>query len=230
MTPPTSRRVEGAAAVAYFAAYLGYLWLHPESERAHWVTLVVLPLAGLAAFRGLRSPRALLATIGLSPAGLHRGWRLVLPLALGFQALQLLNRPQRAALGEVCGTPLGLLLPLGAVVLLLGTAATTEEVFFRGIFQSRLADAFRSDWLGFVAATLAFALYHVPYAYLVSTWPSAGDLGAALRTAMANGLVGGVPLGFVFWRSGRNLAAVMVLHAAIDLIPATVLLGRLLEP
>lgn len=34
---------EAVFALAYFVAYLGYLFYHPENEFMHWLTLVVLP-------------------------------------------------------------------------------------------------------------------------------------------------------------------------------------------
>jgi membrane protease YdiL (CAAX protease family) len=114
-------------------------------------------------------------------------------------------------------------------VLLLGTVATTEEVFFRGIMQTRLAARWRGPFRALLLTTAAFTLYHVPYAYLNPSWPSAGDLPAAARLALANGVIGGLALGFVFRRSGENLIAAIGLHALIDLIPATRLVARLLD-
>jgi membrane protease YdiL (CAAX protease family) len=224
----SSRRIAGLAVVGYYLAYLGYLFAHPEPEWTHWITLVLVPLLGVAVLHRNASLRFLLASIGLAPTSARRGWLLTLALCLGFQAVQLLNTAQVSTLRDLLGRPLGWLLPLGAFVMLLGTAATTEEIFFRGILQTRLADATGREGVGFVLATVAFALYHVPYTYLVPGWSSAGHLGAAFRAAMVNGLVGGIPLGIVFWRSRRNLAAAIVLHAAIDLIPGIVLLARLL--
>ncbi len=37
-------RAEGWFALTYFAAYLAYLFWHPESEALHWVSLVAVPL------------------------------------------------------------------------------------------------------------------------------------------------------------------------------------------
>jgi membrane protease YdiL (CAAX protease family) len=70
--------------------------------------------------------------------------------------------------------------------------------------------------------------YHVPYAYVKPSWPSAGDLPGAIRLAFTNGAIGGLALGFVYWRSGGNLVVAIGLHALIDLIPATRLMARML--
>ena len=64
---PTRARREALFATAYFTAYLGYLFVHPESELQHWVSLVLIPLAGLWLIRG--RPRY----FGMS--SVHWDWR-----------------------------------------------------------------------------------------------------------------------------------------------------------
>jgi len=213
----------------YFALYLGYLFVHAEGELLHWLSLVLLPLAGLALIDGDRSLRSVLRSIGLDPARVGRGMGWVIGFGIAFQLLQLVNGPQRAELVTVLREPLGPLMPLVAFVLLLGTAATTEEIFFRGVLQNRWADRLGTELGALLLASGAFVLYHVPYAYANPAWPSAGHLGQAVQAAAANGVLGGVALGLVFWRSGRNLVATMLLHALINLIPATLLVHHLLS-
>lgn len=218
---------ETALAVAYFAAYLAYLFLHQEGELLHWVTLVLVPLGALAVVGRYPSARALLASIGLDDSAATRGLPLALLLGVAFQGVQALNAHQRADLMHALGAPFGFLLPVAAFFLLVGTVATTEEVFFRGILQRRLAALLGREPAALGLATLAFVLYHVPYAYLNPSWPSAGDGAAAVQLAAANGIVGGLALGFVYWRSRHNLIAAICLHACIDLVPATRLVHRL---
>lgn len=213
----------------YFALYLGWLFWHPEGELLHWLTLVALPLLGLYVIGRYASVAELLESIGLSNARATQGLWLAVMLGAGFQVLQLLNRQQRAEFVALLREPYGFLMPIGAFVLLLGTVATTEEVFFRGILQSRLADQWHSERTALVLATGAFVLYHVPYAYLKSSWPSAGDLPRALQLAAVNGTLTGLALGGVYWRSRRNLLAAIVLHGFIDLIPATRLVHHLIS-
>ena len=111
------------------------------------------------------------------------------------------------------------------------TVATTEEVFFRGILQRRFSDAtglgeMRAQAWGIGLATLAFILYHVPYAYLNPHWPSAGNLTHAVQLATINGGLGGIVLGLVYVKSGRNLLAVILLHAMVDWVPGTLMVSR----
>ncbi len=74
-----------------------------------------------------------------------------------------------------------------------------------------------------------FALYHVPYAYARAGSPNLGDFSGALQAGLSDGLLGGIPLGLLFWRSRHNLVPVIFVHAAIDLIPATRWLAGILD-
>ncbi len=226
---PRRTRNEVVFAACYFATYMGYLFLHPEGELLHWLTLVLLPLLGVFHVGRYSGLTELLSSIGLRGGRLRAGFGWMLVLAAGFQVIQLLNERQRLEFLAIIREPFGFLLPLLALALLLVTVASTEEVFFRGVLQTRLADRYRSQLVALVLATLAFIVYHVPYAYLNPAWPSAGDFPAALRVAAINGGVGGAALGLVYWRSGNNLVAAVLLHAGIDLIPATRLVHELIR-
>lgn len=223
------RQLSQAAFVGgYFILLLGYLFWYQEPELLHWVTLVILPLVGLYVIGRYPSRRMLLESVGLGNGRATRGAMWVAVFGLAFSALQFLNTQQRAEFVSLLREPFGFLLPIGALVLLLGTAATTEEVFFRGVLQSRLADLLRNEPATLLIAAGAFTLYHLPYAYLKPSWPSAGDFPRALQLAVATGVPTGLALGIVYWRSGRNLVACIALHAIIDLVPATRLVHRLL--
>ena len=74
--------------------------------------------------------------------------------------------------------------------------------------------------------TLAFVLYHVPYAYPNPHWPSAGNLPHAFWLATVNGTMGGVILGLVYVKSGRNLMSVILLHAMVDWVPGTIMVSQ----
>ncbi len=208
----------------YGLILLGYLFWHPEPELWHWLTLVALPLALVARAGRYPSPSALLQSVGFAPNLPSRGRGLTLAFLIGFQGVQLLNRAQRADLLALAQTRWGPLLPMLAFVLLLGTAATTEEIFFRGLLQARFTTALRSPLGGAVLTTLAFALYHVPYAYAHAD-PASRRLVSAVGEGVANGLVGGIPLALVYWRTGYRLLPAIAVHAAIDLLPATRWLG-----
>ena len=213
--------------MAYFTAYLVYLFIHQENEIQHWVSLVLVPLTGLWLI-GHRPPiREVVGSIGLERGRLFRGLKWPILLGLALQVVQLMNGANRAALAEILSSSWGWLAPIVALPLLMITVGPTEEVFFRGIVQRRFADALESDWLGIGIATAAFILYHVPYTYLNPAWPSVGNLGNALQLAAVNGLLGGVVLGWIYVKSGRNLVAVILLHAMIDWIPGTIMVSRI---
>lgn len=213
---------EGGLFLAYFAAYLGYLFVAVETEIGHWLSLVALPLLLLIVLRRPRDAqqrRMLAASIGLDPGGWRRGLLWAIPLGLALGALQLLVSRHREGIVEVITSGRVLyLLPLLFGLMLL-TAGFTEEFFFRGVLQTRLAALLRSRIAGVVVTSLAFGLFHWPYAYLVPHWPSHGDLGAAFQTAMLVGMIGGLILGTVYELSRRNLLACVVVHALINAVP-----------
>ena len=223
MAVPNSREL--LVLTIYFAVYFAYLCIHPEGELLHWLTLVLIPTVGVWWLRGRSPLRDLLDSIGIGRDASRRGWGWALGLGAVFQGLQALNVRQRDEIAAALAGPMGPLLPLVALGLLLATVATTEEVFFRGLLQSRLA-RWRGPAVAFVVNIAAFVLYHVPYAYLKPSWPSAGNLPAALAAAIANGGIGGAAMSWVFWRSRGNLLACIVLHALIDLAPAVRLVHR----
>jgi membrane protease YdiL (CAAX protease family) len=238
--PDTARR-EAIFAAAYFAVLLAYLFYHPESEMEHWLSLVLVPLVGLWIVRGGGGVRDLLGSLGLERGRLLKGLAWPIGLGLLLQGVQFLNESNRAALAEILARPYGWIFPLVALPLLMLTVGPTEEVFFRGILQRRFTDAAatgtgpgtgtagRSAWRahawGIGLATLAFILYHVPYAYLNPHWPSAGNLPHAFWLATVNGTLGGVILGLVYVKSGRNLMAVILLHAMVDWVPGTIMVS-----
>lgn len=237
--PGPGDRADAWLAPVYLAAYLGYLFLlHRESELEHWVGLVLVPLLLVLAARARvgrrarggpspgegRSWRSVLAgafaSFGLRPGGLTRGLGAALVLGVAIGLVQVRYARAGEAVMEAARTGrIVWLLPL-AFVLLLFLTGFTEEFFFRGFLQTRLEALTRSRWLGWIAATAAFAVYHVPYAYYNPAWPSAGDWGAAWSTAMVEGTLGGLLLGGLYLWSRKNLVACIVLHALVDAFPA----------
>jgi membrane protease YdiL (CAAX protease family) len=219
---------------SYFCLYLALQFAAgPEGEGRHWLTLVAIPLlgiSGLARWTGGESGlRAALRRVGLSRDTWTVGLRWVVPLGLALSALQLvLSRNATEFFALVTSTRVLWVAPVAFVFLLL-SAASTEEFFFRGILQRR-TEAWLGDgdapvgrgavFLSLLAASLAFAVYHLPYAYLSPNWPSHGDLGLAVQYAMVDGMLGGLVTGAVFIAARGNLLAPIVVHALIDLFPA----------
>jgi len=210
-------------APAYFAAYLAYLFVRPENEKLHWVSLVAVPFVltvlTTPADEGRRVRRALSA-LGLRWGRLRAGlaWAVPLGLALGAMQLLLSSKADSIRVYLESGRILWLL-PLVFLLMLL-TAGFTEELFFRGFLQARLERLTGSTALGLVLASLCFGLYHLPYAYLNPNWPSAGHWGAAWGAAMGQGVPGGLILGGVYVASRRNVLACAVVHALINTLPA----------
>jgi membrane protease YdiL (CAAX protease family) len=215
-------------AVLYFAGYLGYLFYSLESELWHWVGLVAVPALITAATLRLNGQpagfAATLRTFGLEHGRLGRGLGLAVAVGLALGAGQLLVSRQRDVFVEMVQSGRALFLFPVAFVLMLLTAGFTEEFFFRGFLQDRLEQLTSSRVFAVVLASLAFGVYHLPYAYLNPNWPSAGDWGAAWSAAMGQGVVGGLILGTVYLKAGRNLLAPAIVHALINAFPATAII------
>jgi membrane protease YdiL (CAAX protease family) len=102
-------------------------------------------------------------------------------------------------------------------------AGLVEEFFFRALVQSRLAAAFKSEISGIVLMSLIFGLAHAPGFIFrhagelegLGPHPSALDAIAYSIVVIA---VSGITFG-VIWARTKNLFALMLLHAAGDLLP-----------
>lgn len=216
-------RRETLAAAGYFIAYLAFAFFSPGTEWRHYLTLVAGPLALVWLLRAGRSRvlkvRSILASFGIERGNLRTGvgWAVVAGLLIGvFQLTQAKAGPE---LWEIVRTGRFLyLFPLAAAFGLI-TAGFTEEFFFRGFLQTRFEQSTGSALVAVLLVTVAFGLYHVPYAYLNPNWPTAGDFPGALRLGMTEGGLGGIILGgaYVLWK--RNLLACVVLHGLIDAVP-----------
>jgi membrane protease YdiL (CAAX protease family) len=216
-------RIEAVFGLCYFAAYLAYLFVATENELMHWVTLVFAPLLllGLLQRRG-PTPGSLvrtLATVGIARGNLRRGvvWAVVLGLLLG--SLQFAMSRHSSEIWELLRTGRALLLFPLAFVLMVFTAAFTEEFFFRGVLQTRLTRLVHSKFIGVAVTSILFGIYHLPYAYMDPDWPSHGDIKSALYASLFQGIPLGVILGVLYERTKRNLFACVVLHAVFNSVP-----------
>jgi len=124
--------------------------------------------------------------------------------------------------GEFHASQLALGLPFCFAWLFL-EAGLVEEFFFRALLQTRLALWFRSEAAGVALMTLLFGLAHAPGFILrhagleeaIGTNPSPADSIAYSIVVLS---VGGILFGIV-WARTKNLWAVMIIHAATDLLP-----------
>jgi membrane protease YdiL (CAAX protease family) len=113
-------------------------------------------------------------------------------------------------------------LPL-CFIWLIVEAGLVEEFFFRALVQSHLAAALKSEVSGIVLMSLIFGLAHAPGFIFrhagevegLGSNPSALDATAYSIIVLA---VSGVTFG-VIWARTKNLFAVILIHAAGDLIP-----------
>jgi membrane protease YdiL (CAAX protease family) len=187
------------------------------------VVFVVIPFAIFRFCFGYR-----LRDFGIQRQGLRAlcGSHLPVVLAVGvaFLAFQYFVSGGGAAFRREHFTAFQLLvgLPL-CFVWLLVEAGLVEEFFFRGLIQSQLATAFKSEVSGIVLMSLIFGLAHAPGFIFrhagelegLGPNPSALDAVAYSIVVLA---VSGVTFG-VIWARTKNLFAVMLVHAAGDLLP-----------
>ena len=102
-------------------------------------------------------------------------------------------------------------------------AGLVEEFFFRGLVQSHFAAAFKSEVSGVVLMSLIFGLAHAPGFIFrhagevegLGSNPSAIDAIAYSIVVLA---VSGITFGII-WARTKNLFALMLIHAAGDLLP-----------
>src|SRR5436190_20197362 len=98
-----------------------------------------------------------------------------------------------------------------------------EEFFFRALVQSRLAAWFKSEVNGVVLMSLVFGLAHAP-GFIFRQAGSVEDLGAnpsaldAIAYSIVVLSVSGILFGLM-WARTKNLFALMLIHAAADLLP-----------
>jgi membrane protease YdiL (CAAX protease family) len=155
-------------------------------------------------------------------AGNHLPVVLVLSLSIFFFQYFLGGGAAPLRRGEFSAAQLAIGLPLCFLWLFI-EAGLVEEFFFRALLQTRLAVWFKSEVTGVALMALAFGLAHAPgfilrragLAEAIGQNPTAAD---AIAYAVVVLSVGGIFFGIV-WARTRNLYAVMVIHAATDLLP-----------
>jgi membrane protease YdiL (CAAX protease family) len=187
------------------------------------IVFVVIPFAIFRFGFGYR-----IRDFGIQREGLRALLRNHLPVVLAvggaFLAFQYFLSGGGAAFrhGHFTAYQLLLGLPL-CFIWLFVEAGLVEEFFFRALVQSHLAAAFKSELSGVVLMSLIFGLAHAPGFIFrhagevegLGSNPSAFDAVAYSIVVLA---VSGVTFG-VIWARTKNLFAVMLIHAAGDLLP-----------
>jgi len=184
--------------------------------------MVALPLLIAIVFQPAesRTVSGVLGTLGFRRGNLTRGLAWAVVLGLAISVLQVWGSDRAAAVQELIVSGRALFLFPLTFVLMLMTAGFTEELFFRGFLQTRVAVLIKSKWLAVLVVALLFGVYHLPYAYLNPRWPSTGDWGLAWTAALGNGVPGGLILGALYVLTRGNTLACVVLHSLINAVPA----------
>lgn len=226
---PDSTRI-GLVALGYTAAFYVYNWFAREDELLHWVSFVLVPVILLWHLHRRRSERpwwGALGHLGLAPSRLGSGAFLGAGVGLLAGAVLLgLGRYGGQFMGMVRDGRVWLYLP-AAFVLLLVTAAFTEEVMFRGFLQTAIERWTASRWLAIVVAAVLFGFYHLPYRLLLSDSEIRGDWSASIGECVFNSVVG-LLLGWVYARR-QNLLAAVLCHVGFDLLVATTMMPGILR-
>jgi membrane protease YdiL (CAAX protease family) len=202
-----------------------------DSPQAHFVVtllkkLVVFVLLPYAVFRILFGYKW--RDFGLQMAGLRElaGSHLfvVLLLCAAILAFQFFLGGAAAPLREGKLHPQQLLIGLPLCFVWLAVeAGLVEEFFFRAIVQSRLAAWLKSEISGVALMALVFGLAHAP-GFIFRRAAEVEGLGAnpSALDAIAYSIVILAPGAIVFgivWARTKNLFALMIIHAAGDLLP-----------
>jgi len=209
--------------------YLPSTWI--DSERIKFFItlikkLVIFVLIPFAIFRfgfGYR-----IRDFGIQREGLRALCRGHLPVVLvvggAFLAFQYFFSGGGASFRQGHFTAYQLLLGLPlCFIWLFVEAGLVEEFFFRALVQSQLAAAFKSEVSGIVLMSLIFGLAHAPgfifrHAGEVEGLGSNPNALDAIAYSIVVLAVSGVAFG-VIWARTKNLFAVMLIHAAADLLP-----------
>ena len=215
--------IVASAIAGYTVLYLLYLWffLAAENELTHWLTLVLLPFAllwgMLARTKDQVTFRSLLEEVGFAPGRLAKGilWGVVWGLVLGALQAGVSNKRELIWQAITSGSVL-YKLPLAFGLMLL-TAGFTEEFFFRGVLQTSLARAFRRNWPAVIISGIFFGVYHFPYAFLLPSWPSHGNVTAAITEGVVMQAIIGFVLGAIYART-RHIIAPIICHSLFNAV------------
>ena len=186
------------------------------NEFFNWLWLVLIPLI-IVKFANKASIKETLSIVGLCGPTTKQPWKIkTLLMCLLIAPLLLWSAHGRFGItfATVAENPATLLFfPLMFALMML-TAGTTEEVFFRGIIQRNIYNSTKSQIVAVTVSALLFALFHLPWAYFL--WPhTQGDLLLSFAAVMTEQFTAGVFLGVVFVRSS-NLWTVIILHSFIN--------------
>lgn len=113
------------------------------------------------------------------------------------------------------------------VIVVLFTAGLPEEIFFRGLLQTRL-EALAGRFPAIMVSNLLFAAWHLPSRFLLATGAEgkAGDFASVLLGTGLPVFIVGVLFGW-FWDRYRGLVPLVAAHWGVDVLPSVSSMLRL---
>lgn len=212
----------------YAVAFLGWGMnatraVFPAGREQDLLVLAVKLLVHVAA------PALLLAALGAKIAplfsfrlGLWVFWLPLVVLGAGILGVLCFMSPALSEIEALHASALTLLwaAPLSFVWLAI-EAGLCEEFLFRAVLQTRLAAVLKTQAGAVVAGALLFALAHVPGLYLRGHPGVDGYSPDPVRViAFTVGVLSPVAVLFgTLWARTRNLLLIVLLHAAVDVLP-----------
>lgn len=191
------------------------------NEFGKWLWFIILPLTALLIIRGRSVDfKSLLQSVGFHRQGIGKAMLTGLLAYVVMIPVVIFNMPfsQLQKLENVFHSPVKALLMLPVAFLFsLITAACTEEIFFRGILQSRLAKVMQSEMRACLITAFLFGIYHLPYAWFSSSWPSHGNFTWAFSSVLVEQMLSGLILG-ILWLRTRNIASPILFHGLVNTI------------
>lgn len=125
--------------------------------------------------------------------------------------------------GLISGNDLAWVLPLTFIWLII-KVGLVEEFFFRGLLQPRVAAYFKSQIAGILYSALIFGFAHAPGLYLRGADFTTTGTDPSLFMAVGYSIVvissAGILMGYI-WARTKSLTALIIIHAAGDLMPMT---------
>jgi len=185
------------------------------NEFFNWILIVLIPVA-IVKISNKSSLKETLKMIGFRSSSEPR-WKmktfLMCLILLPFLILMAVARFGITFTSFTDNILMFLVFPF-AFILMLFTAGTTEEIFYRGIIQRNVYNATKSQIIAVLCSSLAFAVFHISFAYFL--WPhTQGIFLSSITGVMVEQFVAGVMLGIVYARA-NNLWVPIALHSLIN--------------
>jgi len=185
------------------------------NEFFNWILIVLIPVA-IVKISNKSSLKETLKMIGFRSSSEPR-WKmktfLMCLILLPFLILMAVARFSITFTSFTDNILMLLVFPF-AFILMLFTAGTTEEIFYRGIIQRNVYNATKSQIVAVLCSSLAFAVFHISFAYFL--WPhTQGIFLSSITGVMVEQFVAGVMLGIVYARA-NNLWVPIALHSLIN--------------